>query len=39
MAIPPINNVFRPDLIIGFCTTFPLMFPIKKNELAVATTE
>jgi hypothetical protein len=38
-AIPPIKTVLSPELIIGLCTTLPLIVPIKKNELAVAKTE
>ena len=34
-AIPPINNVFNPDLNKDFLTTLPLMLPIKKNATAV----
>jgi hypothetical protein len=38
-AAPPIKTVLNPEAIIGLCTTLPLIFPIKKNELAVATIE
>jgi hypothetical protein len=31
--------VLNPEAIIDLCTTLPLIFPIKKNELAVATIE
>ena len=31
-AIPPINNVLKPDLNKDFSTTFPLMHPIRKKS-------
>ena len=38
-AIPPIINVFNPDLTGDLLTTFPFTSPIEKKEIAVNTIE